>query len=76
MHSSCGGDRYTHLAPHLSNRSKPVFAKFFLFLGNASKIYDCKIIALSLVLLAPVFDKVIVELSETKTKNSTVLRSL
>ena len=45
----------------------------FLCPISTSKIHDCKIIAWSLVLIVSTFDKVIVELRKTQTKNSIVL---
>ena len=44
-----------------------------MFLCPISKIHDGKILAWSLVLIVSTFDKVIVELRKTQTKNSIVL---
>ena len=46
----------------------------FLCQGDISRIYDWKIVDLSLVLVLSTFNKVIVELWKTQTKNLTVNR--
>ena len=50
VQSSYLGDRYTHLAAHSLKISKPLSANILLS-GNSSQRHDCKIFALTLVLL-------------------------
>ena len=54
VHSSIWGVRYTPLAAHSSERLTPLPATI-LCLGNASTKQDCKITALSMVLLVKIF---------------------
>ena len=72
VHSSIWGDRYTPLAAHLSKRLTPLPATI-LCLGNASKKQDCKITALSMVLLVQIFGTTTDGLETTQTMNWTVL---
>ena len=55
-------------------RWKSLPAIMFLCQGDISRIYDWKIVDLSLVLVLSTFNKVIVELWKTQTKNLTVNR--
>ena len=62
-------ETYTHLAVYSSQWLNPLLAITLIRLGNTSKKQDCKVTALSLVLLVQTFDEVIDELGTTHTRN-------
>ena len=66
VHSTSRGDKLHSTSSSTSRGFIPLSAFILLCLGITSKIYYCKKIALSLVLLVSTFDKVIFELQKTQ----------